>query len=149
MRQRPGVGTFANSVLVGVAVDATLSMLAKPDIVVAQTGFAVAGILLNALATAAYIGAGLGPGPRDGLMTGIVRRTGQPVRLVRTTIEVVVVIIGWLLGGRLGIATIAYAVAVGPLIHLLLPRLTVREPASSAAAGLLRQPIPAVTQAVE
>ena len=148
-RQRPGVGTFANSVLVGVAVDATLSMLAKPDIVVTQTGFAVAGILLNALATAAYIGAGLGPGPRDGLMTGIVRRTGQPVRLVRTTIEVVLFIIGWLLGGRLGIATIAYAVAVGPLIHQLLPRLTVREPASSAAAGLLRQPIPAVTQAIE
>src|SRR5213076_2364855 len=110
----------------------------------AQLTMLASGVLLNALATAAYIGAGLGPGPRDGLMTGIVRRTGQPVRLVRTTIEVVVVIIGWLLGGRLGIATIAYAVAVGPLIHQLLPRLTVREPASSAAAGLLRQPIPAV-----
>jgi uncharacterized membrane protein YczE len=85
------------------------------------------GIALNAVATAAYIGVRLGPGPRDGLMTGLVARTGGSVRLVRTTIEVVVVATGWLLGGTLGVATVLYAVAIGPLVQPLLPRLTVHD----------------------
>jgi uncharacterized membrane protein YczE len=85
-----------------------------------------AGVGLNALATAAYIGVHLGPGPRDGLMTGLVRRTGRSVRLVRTGIEVVVVVLGVLLGGTIGLGTVAYALGIGPLVQVLLPRVTVR-----------------------
>ena len=85
----------------------------------------LAGVLLNGVATAAYIGAQLGPGPRDGLMTGWVRRTGLSVRLVRTTLEVIVVALGWLLGGVVGLGTLLYAVAIGPLTQRLLPHLTV------------------------
>jgi len=87
--------------------------------------FAAAGILLNGVATAAYIGVHLGPGPRDGLMTGLVRRTGGPLGPIRTAIEVVVVVTGWLLGGTLGVVTVLYALSIGPLVHLLLPRFAV------------------------
>jgi uncharacterized membrane protein YczE len=91
-----------------------------------RVGLVVAGVVLNALATAAYIGVHLGPGPRDGLMTGLVRRTGRSVRLVRTGIEVVVVVLGVLLGGTLGLGTVVYALGIGPLVQVLLPRVTVR-----------------------
>jgi uncharacterized membrane protein YczE len=91
----------------------------------------LAGIVLNAVATAAYIGVHLGPGPRDGLMTGLVRRTGWSVRLVRTGIEVAVVGSGWLLGGTLGLATVLYALSIGPLVQVLLPRLSVATPATA------------------
>jgi uncharacterized membrane protein YczE len=87
----------------------------------------VAGVLLNAVATAAYIGVHLGPGPRDGLMTGLVRRTGGSVRVVRTSIEVVVVATGWLLGGTLGLGTVVYALCIGPLVQILLPRLSLAD----------------------
>ena len=107
-------------------------MLPAAPSVAAGIGFVAAGILLNAVATAAYIGVRLGPGPRDGLMTGLVRRTGRSVRLVRTSIEVLVVATGWLLGGTLGLATVLYAVAIGPLVHALLPRLSVPERTSTA-----------------
>ncbi len=90
----------------------------------ARVAMLAAGIVLNGLATALYVGAGLGPGPRDGLMTGLVARTGWPLRAVRTGIEVSVVAVGWVLGGTLGVGTLAYALAVGPLVHLWLPRLT-------------------------
>jgi uncharacterized membrane protein YczE len=123
LRQRPGLGTVSNVVVIGLAVDATLAALPAPSALAARVGFVVAGVLLNAVATAAYIGVHLGPGPRDGLMTGLVRRTGRSVRLVRTSIEATVVLTGWLLGGTLGVATVAYAVAIGPLVHVLLPRL--------------------------
>ena len=86
------------------------------------------GIVLNGLATALYIGAQLGPGPRDGLMTGLVRRTGWSVRVVRTSIELSVVVTGWLLGGVVGVGTIAYALAIGPLVQMMLPRLVVELP---------------------
>jgi uncharacterized membrane protein YczE len=85
----------------------------------------VAGILINGVATAAYIGARLGPGPRDGLMTGLVRLTGRSVRLVRTGLEVTVVLIGWALGGNLGLGTVLFAVSIGPVVHVFLPKLTV------------------------
>jgi uncharacterized membrane protein YczE len=124
LRQRPGLGTVSNVVVIGLAVDATLVVLPAPSALTARVAFVVAGVLLNAVATAAYIGVHLGPGPRDGLMTGLVRRTGGSVRLVRTTIEVSVVTLGWLLGGTLGVATVLYAVAIGPLVHALLPRLS-------------------------
>jgi uncharacterized membrane protein YczE len=125
LRERPGFGTFANAVLVGLFVDLTLSVLDDAGSWPARVGLLVAGVLLNGLATALYIGASLGPGPRDGLMTGLVRRTGRSVRLVRTVIEVTVLAVGFLLGGTVGVGTVLYAVAIGPVAHLLLPLLTV------------------------
>jgi uncharacterized membrane protein YczE len=130
LRQRPGVGTVSNVVVIGVAVDAALAVVPAPSSLPLRVGLLVAGVLLNAVATAAYIGVHLGPGPRDGLMTGLVRRTGGSVRLVRTSIEVAVVATGWLLGGTLGIGTVVYAVAIGPLVQVLLPRLSL-SPAST------------------
>ncbi|MGW0228694.1 membrane protein YczE [Actinopolymorpha singaporensis] len=125
LRQWPGLGTVSNALLVGVAVDLTLAVLPAPDPLAARIAFMLGGVVLNAVATAAYIGARLGPGPRDGLMTGLVGRTGGSVRVVRTSIEVVVLAIGWLLGGTVGVGTVVYALGIGPLVHALLPRLTV------------------------
>ena len=127
LRQRPGLGTVSNVVVIGVAVDAGLAVLREASSVPAGLAFAAAGIGLNGLATAAYIGVRLGPGPRDGLMTGLVQRTGGSVRMIRTAIEVAVVLSGWLLGGTLGVVTVLYALSIGPLVHALLPPLTVPE----------------------
>jgi len=125
LRQAPGLGTVLNAVLIGVALDVTLAMVTAPSAVAIRIAFMVVGILGNALATALYIGAQLGPGPRDGLMTGWSRRTGWSLRLVRTSLEVIVVAVGWLLGGVLGIGTVLYAIAIGPLTQHLLPLFTV------------------------
>ena len=130
LRERPGLGTVSNVVVIGLALDVALAVLPEPSSLPLRVALVPAGILLNAVATAAYIGVHLGPGPRDGLMTGLVRRTGRSVRLVRTSIEVTVVALGWLLGGTLGVATVLYALAIGPLVHALLPRLAVRLPAT-------------------
>lgn len=127
LRQKPGVGTVSNVFVIGLAVDATLALLPAPSPLVARVALVVGGVLLNGVATAAYIGVHLGPGPRDGLMTGLVRRTGGSVRIVRTSIEVVVVASGWLLGGTLGLGTVVYALAIGPLVQLLLPRLSLAD----------------------
>jgi len=127
LRQRPGVGTVCNVVVIGLSVDASLAVIPSVHAMAARVLLVPVGIALNAAATAAYIGVRLGPGPRDGLMTGLVARTGGSVRLVRTAIEVVVVATGWLLGGTLGVATVLYAVAIGPLVQPLLPRLTVAD----------------------
>ena len=132
LRQRPGVGTLANAVLVGVSLDACLAVLPDLEGLPVRVAALVAGVLLNAVATAAYIGARLGPGPRDGLMTGIAAR-GYPVRVVRTGIEVAVLVTGVLLGGTVGIGTLVYAVGIGPLVHPLLPLLVVRPPAVGPA----------------
>jgi uncharacterized membrane protein YczE len=121
LRQRPGLGTVSNVVVIGLVVDGALAAVPAPSALPWRVTLLVAGLLLNALATAAYIGVDLGPGPRDGLMTGLVRRTGGSVRLVRTSIEVGVVLTGWALGGTLGIGTVLYAVAIGPLVQLTLP----------------------------
>ena len=130
LRERPGLGTVSNVVVIGLALDVALAVLPEPSSLPLRVALVPAGVLLNAVATAAYIGVHLGPGPRDGLMTGLVRRTGRSVRLVRTSIEVTVVALGWLLGGTLGVATVLYALAIGPLVHALLPRLAVRLPAT-------------------
>lgn len=128
LRQRPGVGTVANVIVISVLVDPFLALLGVlPDATGVRIALAAGGILLNGVATGLYVGARLGPGPRDGLMTGLVRRTGRSVRLVRTTIEVAVVAVGWLLGGTVGFATLAYALAIGPLVHVFLAWLTVAE----------------------
>jgi uncharacterized membrane protein YczE len=128
LRERPGLGTVSNVVVIGVAVDAVLAVLPAPGQLPGRVAYAAAGVLLNGVATAAYIGVALGPGPRDGLMTGLVRRTGGPVGPIRTAIEVVVVVTGWLLGGTLGVVTVLYALSIGPLVHVLLPRLAVAPP---------------------
>jgi len=125
LRERPGFGTFANAVLVGVFVDLTLLVLDPAQAWPVRVLLLLGGVLLNGLATALYIGASLGPGPRDGLMTGVVRRTGRSVRLVRTVIEVTVLVVGFLLGGTVGVGTLLYAFAIGPVAHALLPLLTI------------------------
>lgn len=136
LRQRPGVGTVANVIVIGVLIDpflALLDLLPDPLPLAARIGVVVVGIGLNGVAGALYIGARLGPGPRDGLMTGLVGRTGWPVAPVRIGIEVTVVAVGWLLGGTLGFATLAYALGIGPILHVLLPRFTVPVPLAVAA----------------
>jgi uncharacterized membrane protein YczE len=129
LRQRPGIGTISDAVLVGFVMDAALPLLPQPRALIVRVAFLVAAILLNGVATALYVGAGLGPGPRDGLMTGLARR-GWPVRRVRTSIELSGLAAGWLLGGTVGIGTLLYAVSIGPLVHFLLPRLTIADQAN-------------------
>jgi uncharacterized membrane protein YczE len=128
LREKPGLGTVSNVVVVGLSVDLALTVLPSPAAFPLRVSFVAAGIVLNAIATAAYIGVRLGPGPRDGLMTGIVQRSGRSVRVVRLVIEVVVVVVGFLLGGTVGVATIAYALAIGPLVHACLPRFSMPVP---------------------
>jgi uncharacterized membrane protein YczE len=125
LRQRPGIGTVSNAVVIGAALDPMLRAIEAPESLGWRAAYLVAGILINGVATAAYIGARLGPGPRDGLMTGLVRLTGRSVRLVRTGLEVTVVLIGWALGGNLGLGTVLFAVSIGPVVHVFLPKLTV------------------------
>lgn len=136
LRQKPGIGTVANVLVIGALIDPVLALLDRlpdPLPLAARIGLVAGGIVLNAVASSLYIGARLGPGPRDGLMTGLVARTGWPVGPVRIAIEVPVVAVGWLLGGTVGLATVAYALGIGPLIHVLLPRLTVPVPPAVAA----------------
>lgn len=128
LRQRPGIGTVANALVVGVVADLSLRVLSEPSHLAGQAALLAAGIVLNGLATGLYIGAGLGPGPRDGLMTGLAARTGRSIRSVRTVIEAVVLGAGWLLGGPIGIGTLAYAAAIGPLSQFFLDRLSVDRP---------------------
>ena len=125
LRQWPGLGTVANVVVIGVAADVGLALIAPPEDLWARALMLGTGIVLNGIAGGLYIGSQLGPGPRDGLMTGFARRTGLSIRLVRTTIEVIVLGAGWLLGGPVGLGTVLYAVTIGPLVQFFLPRLTV------------------------
>jgi uncharacterized membrane protein YczE len=127
LRQRPGIGTVANVVVIAVAVDIALVLLPAPDALPVRIALLLGGVVLNGIATAAYVGARLGPGPRDGLMTGFAARTGRSVRLVRTCIEVTVLAAGWLLGGTVGVGTVLYALAIGPLTQAFLPFFVVRE----------------------
>lgn len=126
LRQRPGIGTVANIVVIAVTVDAVRAVLPDQHVLVWQILMLVGGVVLNALATAVYVGTRLGPGPRDGLMTGLHARTGWSVRLVRTGIEVLVLAAGWLLGGTVGVGTVLYALSIGPLTQSLLPLVTWR-----------------------
>jgi uncharacterized membrane protein YczE len=125
LRQRPGLGTVSNVIVLGLSVDAILAVLPTPGALPVRAAFLVGGVLLNGVATGMYIGARFGPGPRDGLMTGIVARwPGRSIRLVRTAIELTVLAAGWLLGGTVGIGTLLYAVSIGPLAHLTIPLFT-------------------------
>jgi uncharacterized membrane protein YczE len=135
LRQRPGFGTASNVVVIGLVMDVVLALVAPPHGIAARATLLVAGVLLNAVATGAYIGAGPGVGPRDGLTLGICARTGASIRLVRTSVELSVVVAGWRLGGTVGIGTVAYALAIGPLTHVTIPMLAlVRPPAGTYAA---------------
>ncbi|WP_258229301.1 membrane protein YczE [Arthrobacter sp. HMWF013] len=121
LRQWPGFGTLCNAILVGVFADVGLALIPAFSHLGGQAGMLAGAVILNGIASACYIGARFGPGARDGLMTGLARRTGWSVRTSRTLIEVVVLGIGWLLGGSVGIGTVVYALVIGPLVQLLLP----------------------------
>ncbi|MFF5216346.1 YitT family protein [Micromonospora sp. NPDC000442] len=143
LRQRPGLGTVANVVVIGLAVDASLALLPPGGSLALRIFLLVAGIVGNGAATALYLGARLGPGPRDGLMTGLVaRRPGRSLRLVRTVIEIGVIAVGAVLGGTVGIGTIAYALTIGPLAQLFLPVFDVAEPSPPAPERI--EPAPAI-----
>lgn len=120
LRQRPGLGTVSNVFVVGIAMDGTLTLVPDVHSLAVRIPLLLAGILLNGVATGLYIAARFGPGPRDGLMTGLHRLTGRSIRLMRTAIEIVVVATGFTLGGTVGIGTVLYAVAIGPLAQLFL-----------------------------
>lgn len=122
LRQKPAFGTFANLALVGGAADAGLWLVPEPSGLPARAALLAAGIALNGFAVAVYVGARFGPGPRDGLMTGLAAVTGRSLRTVRTGIELTVLAGGWLLGGTVGVGTVLYAVAVGPVAQYFLPR---------------------------
>jgi len=122
--ERIGIGTALNVALIGPTLDLTLWLLPTPDLVLTRWVWLVAGILLTGVATGVYIGAGLGPGPRDGLMTGLARR-GITIRRVRTFIEVIVLALGWFLGGTVGVGTVLFALAIGPIVQPALRRWTI------------------------
>ncbi len=134
LRERPGLGTVSNVLVIGLAVDVALAAI--PDVVpgdgdprwLLRGALFASGVLLNAVATAAYIGSRFGAGPRDGLMTGLNRRTGVSIRLARTLIEVGVVAAGWALGGTFGVGTVVFALSIGPLVHWLMPRFATEPP---------------------
>ena len=140
LRQRPGIGTVANVVVIAVSVDAALALIPVPTALPARAALLAGGIVLNGLASAAYIGARLGPGPRDGLMTGLAARTRWSIRLVRTGIELTVLAVGWLLGGTVGVGTVAYALAIGPLTQAFLPWCVVRQSTSGLEVGQRPRP---------
>ena len=131
IRERPGIGTIANAVLVGLWVELFTHVLPHTDTLFVRCLLVAVGIVLNGVATGMYIGARLGAGPRDGLMTGIARR-GPSIRVVRTSIEVLVLAIGVGLGGSVGVATVVYAVAIGPLAHVFIPRFSAMTAAERA-----------------
>jgi uncharacterized membrane protein YczE len=121
LRQRPGIGTILNALLVGLSIEVGITVLPSPSGLAARVAFLAVGIVVNGIAIGMYIGAGLGPGPRDGLMTGLAAR-GHSVRIVRTAIELTALVVGFALGGSVGIGTVVFAVTVGPIVHVTLPR---------------------------
>lgn len=132
LRQRPGLGTVANVIVIGVVTDLLLPATPVPHALWLRWALFLSGIVANAVATGLYIGAGLGPGPRDGLTTGFAAR-GRSIRVVRTGVEVSVLVVGWLLGGNVGLGTVVYAAAIGPLVHLTIPRLRMGRTGADAA----------------
>lgn len=121
LRERPGVGTLANAMVVGTTIDLTLWLVPDAHGMALRWTCTVVGVVANGIATGMYIGAGLGPGPRDGLMTGLSHRFGRSLRLVRTGLEAAVLSLGWLLGGAVGVGTVLYLLAIGPLAHTFVP----------------------------
>jgi uncharacterized membrane protein YczE len=143
IRQKPGVGTVLNVLLIGPSASLGLRVIPQQTVPWIQGLVFVGGLLLLAVATGLYIGARLGPGPRDGLMTGLVRRTGWRIWIVRTGIELTVLTIGWLLGGQVGIGTLAFALLIGPLVNLTIPWLRVPEKERPAEVSPTGPSVPA------
>jgi uncharacterized membrane protein YczE len=141
LRNRPGIGTVANVIVIAVTVDAGLAILPTPTSLPIRIAMMVGAVVLNAISTVLYIGAGLGPGPRDGLMTGLVVRTGLSVRLVRTSIEATVLAVGWLLGGTVGVGTVLYALGIGPLVQFFVRITPHRVLARSGWASVVAAPV--------
>lgn len=135
LRQRPGLGTVSNVFVIGLVINAVLALVPVPHSLSVRVVTLCAAVLLNGVATGAYIGAGMGPGPRDGLMTGLALRGGS-IRVVRTGIELTVLLAGFLLGGNVNVGTLLYAVAIGPLVHLFIPLLRIAEPRRQEPARL-------------
>ncbi|MGY3199904.1 membrane protein YczE [Streptomyces sp. TE5632] len=140
LRQRPGLGTVSNVLVIGAAMDATLAVVPEAHGMALRALMTVAGIVLNGAATGLYIAARFGPGPRDGLMTGLNQRTGVSIRLARTAIEVTVVATGFVLGGTVGVATLLYAVTIGPLSQLFLRVFAVPSASAGPAVVATGQP---------
>jgi uncharacterized membrane protein YczE len=124
LKQKPGLGTILNALEIGLVADLALAVIPEPNNIFIRVVMAALGIVIVAVGTGFYIGSALGPGPRDGLMTGLAKR-GIPIRIGRTAIEVTVLIVGLVLGGQVGVATFAFAFGVGPLVHFFLPRLAI------------------------
>jgi uncharacterized membrane protein YczE len=122
LRVRPGFGTVSNMIGVGLAVDGALAVVSTPGSLAGRGAMLAFGIVMNGVATGLYIGAGFGPGPRDGLMTGLALR-GPSIRVVRTGMELTVLVVGFVLGGSVGVGTVAFALGIGPLVHVFIPRL--------------------------
>lgn len=135
LRQMPGLGTLANTLLLGPFADLNLAWIGTPETLPVRIAFMLGGVVACAFATALYVGAQLGPGPRDGLMTGLARRTGWSIRAVRTVMEVVVLVAGIALGGVAGVGTVVFALGVGPVTQFFLRWLVVPLPVPVAAAG--------------
>lgn len=140
LRQMPGLGTVANVLVIGIATDVSLWLMPVPESMLVRVLLILGGIVLNGLAGALYIGAQLGTGPRDGLMTGIARRTRFSLRLVRTAIEVTVLAIGFALGGLVGVGTVLYALAIGPLVQKMLPWVVVRLTPPTVTVPVVTEP---------
>ncbi len=126
LKQKPGLGTILNALEIGLVADIALGVIPEPSSIFIQVPMALLGIVVVAIGSGLYIGSALGPGPRDGLMTGLAKR-GIPIRVGRTVLEVIVLVTGWLLGGQVGVATFAFAFGVGPLVQFFLPRLAVKK----------------------
>jgi len=143
LRQRPGLGTIANMLLIGPFVDLTAAVLPVPSPLWLRIGYLLFGVVLCAAATGLYIGAHFGPGPRDGLMTGLAKR-GMSIRLGRTLIEIAVVIAGMLLGGTFGVGTVLFALAIGPLAQIFIPLFAVRRKQPAVTPIAAAEPAPAL-----
>jgi uncharacterized membrane protein YczE len=143
LRERPGIGTVSNAIVIGATIDLMLWLVPHAHGPLLRWGCCLVGVFVNGIATGMYIGAGLGPGPRDGVMTGLARRTGRSLRLVRTAIEVTVLVVGWTLGGTVGVGTVIYMLAIGPLAHTFVPifsRYYVRVQAFGGAPAAVSDP---------
>jgi len=143
LRQRVGLGTVANVLVIGTAADVTLAHLPEAHGLAPRLALLALGVTLTGVASGLYIGAGLEPGPRDGIMTGLVKRTGWSIRTTRTAVELAALAIGVVLGGKVGVGTVVYALAIGPLVHFFLPKFTWRAPA--AREGNLPNATPATS----
>jgi uncharacterized membrane protein YczE len=137
LREKPGWGTLLNAIVIGGSIDLALWIVPVVHGGATRWACCLVGVLLGGVATGMYIGAGLGPGPRDGLMTGLARRTGGSIRTVRTALEATVLVLGWFLGGTVGVITVIYLVSIGPLAHVFVPLFTRRAAVAPSA------PVPA------